>query len=104
MTRFVLELQEPDGRLMAEVLVHADDADGLVDDNGRRISYGRTIALCGRKWRVQRARLDATIVRIACMAIALEPDAERMPESRFDHERVVGDGVEASPLRRSQAT
>jgi hypothetical protein len=77
MQRYLFELQEADGSVMAEVLVHGDDAAGPVDEDGRSVSYGRPIALIGRKWRLKSAETTRRYVRITCIAAPMNSRAER---------------------------
>ena len=82
MKRYLLELREADGRVMAEVLVNGDDAAGPVDDRGRSISYGEPIELFGRKWRLKTAETAATYVRITCVPAPM--GSEVRPNGRVE--------------------
>ena len=44
MNRYLLELQEPDGQVMAEALYFYANGAGPVDDNGLPLSYGRAVS------------------------------------------------------------
>ena len=91
MKRYLFELQEADGRVMAEVLVHGDDAAGPVDEDGRSISYGRPIALIGRKWRLKTAETTRRYVRITCIAAPINSQAERTSNGRLETEGISGE-------------
>jgi hypothetical protein len=88
MKRYLFELQEADGRVMAEVLVHGGDAAGPVDDDGRSISYGRPIALLGRKWRLKTAETARRYVRITCIAAPLNSEAAPTSNGRVETEGI----------------
>lgn len=90
MRRYLFELQEPDGRVAAEVLVHGDDAAGPVDEDGRSISYGRPVAWMGRKWRLKTAETMRRYVRFTCIAAPITFPAERTSSGRLETEGVSG--------------
>lgn len=98
MSRYLLELQEADGHVMAEVLYFSAHGAGLVDDDGLPlISYGRTIALCGREWRVQTAEPAATYIRITCRAVPTDSEVGPIPSDRVYQRSLRGsqpEGVE----------
>ena len=69
MNRYLLELREADGHVASELLYFYDDGAGPVDPDGLPLSDGRTIALYGRRWRVEAAVRDENFVRITCVAV-----------------------------------
>ena len=69
MNRYLLELQEPDGQVTAEVLYFYANGAGPVDDDGLALFYGRAVSLFGREWRVQKAELAKEFVRITCTPV-----------------------------------
>ena len=100
MSRYLLELQDEDGQVMAEVIYSHADSSGLVDADGLPLSYGQTIALYGREWRVQTAERATTFIRIICEAVTTDAEEERMPRDRVDHERPRGTRLAEFEARR----
>ena len=88
MNRYLLELREADGRVMAEVLVYGDAAAGPVDDKGHSISYGRPIALFGRKWRLKTAERATTYVRMTCTAVPTDSEAGITSSNGLEHQEI----------------
>ena len=88
MGRYLLELQDGDGRVMTEVLYHSADGTGLVDPDGLPLSYGQTIALYGREWRVQTAERARSYIRIICEAVTTDADEKRTPSNHDDLARL----------------
>jgi hypothetical protein len=102
MKRYLLELREADGRVMAEVFVNGDDAAGPTDDNGCSISYGQSIALFGRKWRLKTAETAATYVRITCVAAPMDSEADMAQNGRVEPEENSSPQPQSSSMKSSE--
>jgi hypothetical protein len=104
MKRYLFGLQEADGRVIAYVLIHGDDAAAPVDDNGRSISYGLPIP-CRRQWRLKTAETVRRYVRITYIAAPMNPEVVSKPRaflvSSQSGSKVTADFAGLGPASRS---
>jgi hypothetical protein len=68
--RSLLTFQEPDGRVLVEILGRADDVADLVDPNDGSVLHSEPFAMHGGEWTIGSVTVTDGLIRVDCVSTA----------------------------------